>query len=86
MPSFRGGTALPQVLATVRATYLYLKKLLKLMFFLFCLYIDGDTTCVKNAIATCVNGQFHTSNGCAATQQCFALPSVKSNGTVRQPN
>jgi len=43
---------------------------------------NGDTTCVKNAIATCVNGQFHTSNGCTATQQCFALPSVKSNGTI----
>jgi len=44
---------------------------------------NGDTTCVKNAIATCVNGQFDTSNGrCAATQRCFALPSVKSNGTI----
>ena len=56
------------------------------VFFFPSLCLDGDTTCIKNAIATCVNGQFHTSNGCPATQQCFALPSVKSNGTVRQPN
>lgn len=44
---------------------------------------NGDTTCVGNAIATCVNGQFDTSNGqCPATQQCFALPSVTTNGTI----
>ncbi|KAF8804663.1 hypothetical protein BYT27DRAFT_6694604 [Phlegmacium glaucopus] len=44
---------------------------------------NGDTTCAQNAIATCVNGQFAISNvRCPATQQCFALPSVKANGTI----
>jgi len=44
---------------------------------------NGDTTCVQGAIATCVNGQFDTSQGlCPANQQCFALPSVNSNGTT----
>jgi len=44
---------------------------------------NGDTTCVQGAIASCVNGQFDTSQGrCRPNQQCFALPSVISNGTV----
>jgi len=44
---------------------------------------NGDTTCVQDAIATCVNGQFDASKGrCPASQKCFALPSVNSNGTT----
>jgi len=44
---------------------------------------NGDTTCVENAIATCVNGQFDTSKGrCHPNLHCFALPSVRSNGTI----
>jgi hypothetical protein len=44
---------------------------------------NGDTTCVQGAIASCINGQFDTSKGrCPATEQCFALPSVNSNGTT----
>lgn len=44
---------------------------------------NGATTCAQNAIATCVNGQFDSSNGtCSTTQQCFALPSVTTNGTT----
>jgi len=44
---------------------------------------NGDTACVQGAIASCVNGQFDTSQGsCPASQQCFALPSVNSNGTT----
>jgi len=44
---------------------------------------NTETTCVQGAIASCVNGQFDASNGgCPATEQCFALPSVKSSGTI----
>jgi len=44
---------------------------------------DEDTTCAQGAIASCVNGQFDTSQGgCPATQQCFALPSLNSDGTT----
>lgn len=44
---------------------------------------NGETTCVQGAIASCVNGQFDASNGrCPATERCFALPSVKSSGTI----
>jgi len=44
---------------------------------------NGDTTCIQGAIASCVNGQFDTSQGrCPPTQQCFALPSVNTDGTI----
>ena len=79
MPSFGLLTPL-QVLAPVSAINLHSQVVVK---FFSC--IDGNTTCVQGAIATCVNGQFDTSNGhCPATQECFALPSVNSSGTVSQ--
>jgi len=44
---------------------------------------NGEITCVQDAIASCVNGQFDASNGrCPAAEQCFAIPSVKSSGTI----
>ena len=62
------------------------KSFVFFLFFSFLFYaLDGDTTCVQGAIASCVNGQFDTSKGrCPATQKCFALPSLTSNGTVSQ--
>ena len=82
-------TALLQVLAIVSTTNLTFLRIIviKIWGFFFCA-IDGDTTCFQGAIASCVNGQFDTSQGlCPANQQCFALPSVDSNGTVSQiPN
>lgn len=84
MPSFGMLTALLQVLALVSATHLPFFQEVSKSFFLFCA-LDGDTTCVQGAIASCVNGQFDTSKGrCSATQKCFALPSVTSSGTVSQ--
>jgi hypothetical protein len=91
MRSFRLLTALLQVLAIVSTTKSYVFQVVVtkscFLFFSLCA-IDGDTTCIQGAIASCVNGQFDTSQGrCPPTQQCFALPSVNTDGTVSQsPN
>ena len=85
MRSFRLLTLL-QVLAIVSTVDLTFLNWL-LLIFLFCA-IDGDTTCFRGIVATCVNGQFDTSQGlCPAKEQCFAIPSTTSDGTVSQtPN
>jgi len=46
---------------------------------------DGGptTACVGNAISNCVNNTWDTTNGvCSESQQCFAIPNVRSNGTT----
>lgn len=41
------------------------------------------TACVGNAISNCVNNAWDSTNGaCSKSQQCFAIPSVQSNGTI----
>ena len=82
MLSFELLITLPQDLATVSTTNLRSQVDIK-SFFSSSVNTDGDTTCVQGGIASCVDGQFDTSNGrCPPTQQCLALPSVNSSGTV----
>lgn len=47
-------------------------------------YIQGgDTGCISNSIAQCVNSQWDISSGsCSKSQQCFAVPSVTNSGAV----
>jgi len=40
----------------------------------------GDTGCVQGETATCVNGAWQT-QPCPSSKSCFALPSVRTNGT-----
>ncbi|KIJ99071.1 hypothetical protein K443DRAFT_680224 [Laccaria amethystina LaAM-08-1] len=43
----------------------------------------GEVACVENSIATCTNGTWDTSKGgCAKTQNCFAIPSVRAAGVL----
>jgi hypothetical protein len=42
----------------------------------------GDTGCVQGETATCVAGAWQTLP-CPQSKACFALPSVRTNGTVR---
>ncbi|KAH9985610.1 hypothetical protein BJV77DRAFT_965511 [Russula vinacea] len=41
---------------------------------------SGDTACLQNATATCVNGTWQTLP-CPSSKSCFALPEVRTNGT-----
>jgi len=46
---------------------------------------DGGpkTACVGNAISNCVNNAWNATDGaCSRSQQCFAIPNVKSVGTI----
>ncbi|KAH9968235.1 hypothetical protein BC827DRAFT_1335530 [Russula dissimulans] len=40
----------------------------------------GEFACLQQQLATCVNGTWQTSS-CPSNKQCFALPSVRTNGT-----
>jgi hypothetical protein len=42
----------------------------------------GDIACVQGKAATCVDGAWQT-QACPRSKSCFALPSIRSNGTVR---
>lgn len=42
----------------------------------------GDVACVQGKAATCVDGAWQT-QACPRSKSCFALPSIRSNGTVR---
>jgi len=41
---------------------------------------SGETACIGQQSATCVNGKWQTLP-CPSSKQCFALPSVRTNGT-----
>ncbi|KAF8632871.1 hypothetical protein AX17_004719 [Amanita inopinata Kibby_2008] len=44
---------------------------------------EGQEACISHAIARCANGSWDTTSGrCSKSQNCFALPSVTSNGTT----
>ncbi|KAH9974051.1 hypothetical protein BGW80DRAFT_1445075 [Lactifluus volemus] len=40
----------------------------------------GETACIQNAFATCVNNAWQTQS-CSQSKMCFALPQVRANGT-----
>ena len=46
------------------------------------IFTDGDIACVQGATATCLNGTLQTTP-CSSNKSCFALPQVRTNGTVR---
>jgi hypothetical protein len=46
-------------------------------------YVAGDTACISGLMAQCSNGAWQTQKCPGGTRECFALPSVKNNGTVR---
>ncbi|KIM85672.1 hypothetical protein PILCRDRAFT_816873 [Piloderma croceum F 1598] len=41
----------------------------------------GDTACISGLTAQCTNGAWQTQKCPGGTRECFALPSVKNNGT-----
>ncbi|THH07566.1 hypothetical protein EW146_g9278, partial [Bondarzewia mesenterica] len=41
---------------------------------------DGENACIDNAFALC-NGTSWTTQRCPSGKQCFALPSIRNNGT-----
>ncbi|KAF8626695.1 hypothetical protein AX15_004731 [Amanita polypyramis BW_CC] len=43
---------------------------------------NGEKVCVSNSIAHCANGKWQIEGKCPKTEQCFALPSLTSNGTT----
>jgi hypothetical protein len=43
---------------------------------------DGDIACIQGDTATCVDDTWQTLP-CPSSKSCFALPQVRTNGTVR---
>ena len=45
-------------------------------------HVAGDTACISGLMAQCENGAWQTQKCPGGSRECFALPSVKTNGTV----